>query len=44
MGNYLTSLTQMQIQAIGKIGIESHAAVYPGEILMFLLWGHLFLL
>lgn len=39
MGNYLTSLTQMLIQAIGKLGIESQTAVYFGEILMFLLWG-----
>jgi miniconductance mechanosensitive channel len=39
MGNYLTSLTQMLIHAIGKLGIESQTAVYLGEILMFLLWG-----
>lgn len=39
MGNYLTSLTQILIHALVKLGIESQSSVYIGEILMFLLWG-----
>lgn len=38
MGNYLTALTQMLVQMIGKTGMEGQTTVYLGEILIFLAW------
>ena len=39
MGHYLTSLTQILIHTITKLGIGSNTSIYIGEILMFLMWG-----